>query len=220
MVRFFGPVIDKSAHPPFVIFGLLERLNRINDINAQATTRIVARFIREVKEDLTNDKVDFTIADVEGIPAELADIGGSRTGAFVIGKRCFCLYFGFAVTGTGIGVTVREVLAESETEGGWSREVIDIDRGLRFPLVSLASNLRVRGVAVSSLEEDTFESAGDTGLELPSDVGDRDGVEGVLGLRCPATIASERRVSRVYIRRYQKNEHHISKSDSRHIHVV
>jgi len=200
IVRFFDPIGRSACAPPFVILGLLERRNLIKDINARATIRSVATFVREVKEDRTKDSMDFTISNVEGILVELAETGGSTIGAFVTGKRCFCLYLGFGVTDAGIGVAVRDVLVEFETEEGWAREVIDIGKVLRLPLVSSVSNLAVRGVAVSSLEDDALESAGDAGLELPSDVGDREGVEGVLDLRRRAVMASERIVSSVYIR--------------------
>jgi len=200
--RFFNLAIDALELPPFVICGFLERRNRIKDINANATIRTVARLIRDVKENFTSDdNVDFKIANVEGVPTELARVGGSKTGACVTEKRCFCLYFGFAVTGPGIGVAVREVLVELETDVGKLMEVIDIDTDLRMPFGSAASNLGVRGVAVSSLVDDVLEPAGDTGREKASEVGDSDGVEDDMRLRCRIALVSACKFSREYIRR-------------------
>lgn len=115
-----------------------------------------------------------------------------------------CLYLGLTVDieAGGFGVAVREVFAELTADDGTLMDDMDMGRDARFPFGSSAeSNRGVLGVAVCSLDEETLELDGEAGRENCEDVGDSDGVDGVLG-RCRADIVSACRVSREYIRRY------------------
>jgi len=91
------------------------------------------------------------------------------------------LYFGLAWdTVVGFGVAVREVVVEFVVEWGRLEEVIARESRLPF-WPSAASKRGVRGVAVSSLDEDTLDPDEEDGRgEDDGEDGDKDGVEGVL----------------------------------------
>lgn len=168
--------------PDPVIRGVhLARRSWINDINANPTTSRVAKFSWcELKYDFASASVDLITVIVDGGWTEFEGVGGSRIGAWELEYRVLCLYLGLTcVLVVGFGVAVREVGAESVVEGGRLEEVIARESRLPF-LPSAASTRGVRGVAVSSLDEETLEHD-DEGRGEDEDVGDRDGVEGVLG---------------------------------------
>jgi hypothetical protein len=75
-------------------------------------------------------------------------------------------------------VAVLDVFAELQTEAGPLMVVIDASASLRLPFESCASYRDVRGVAVSSLDDDTLEPEGDGDREKSSDCEDN-GVEGL-----------------------------------------